>query len=202
MRNIIIIFSLLFVCKVQAQPFLNANYFTEYSKPTDVFRLGKTNLFNQMYIESGVKFSNQPDLIGNLSNSQIGLQHQLSKKLQLFHAYNYLSQNVWWGTITQQSYYANFEYKHNSNLKFNFAGSLLHSNTLIYATPQDSGSVVKSNNPFVSLSSTIKLNKFYVKPFFGFSQLNNLTDRHNQFQTGGELLFDVNDNEGLVLGLG
>ncbi len=202
MRNFIIILSIIFVSKAQAQSFLNANYLNENVKPTDVFRIGKTNLFNQIYFESGVKFSTKSDLIGNLSNSQIGLQHQLNNKLQLFHAYNYLSQNVWWGTITQQSYYANFEYKQNSNLKFNIAGSLLHSNTLIYSTPQDSGSIVKSNNPFISLSSTIKLNKFYVKPFFGFSQLNNLTDRHNQFQTGGELLFDVNDNEGLVFGLG
>jgi hypothetical protein len=187
---------------VQAQSLLYAGYLSENAKPNKEFRLGKTNLFNQMYIESGVKFSTQSDLIGNLSNSQIGLQHQLSKKLQLFHAYNYLSQNVWWGTITQQSYYANFEYKQNNNLKLNLAGSFLHSNTLIYRTASDSGSIVKSNNPYISLSATIKLNKFYVKPYLGFSQLNNLKDQHNQFQSGGELLFDTYDNEGLVFGLG
>jgi hypothetical protein len=187
---------------VQAQSFLNANYINENTKPTDVFRIGKTNLFNQMYIESGVKFSTKPDLIGNLSNSQIGLQHQLNNKLQLFHAYNYLSQNVWWGTIAQQSYYANFEYKQNNNLKFNLAASFLHTNTLVYKTKTDSGSIVKNNNPFISLSSTIKLNNFFIKPMFTLSKLNNLLDKHTQFQTGGELLFDVNDNEGLVFGLG
>lgn len=203
MRNSVIIFSFLFVCNVQAQSLLNAGFLTENTKPTSTFRLGKTNLFNQMYIESGVKFSSNSDLIGNLSNSQIGLQHQLNKKLQLFHAYNYLSQNVWWGTINQQSYYANFEYKQNSYLKFNLAGSFLHSNTMVYATAQDTnGSSIFSNNPFVSLSTTIKLKKFLVKPIFAFSRLNNLTDKHTQFQTGGELFYDVHDNEGLVFGLG
>jgi len=214
MRNSIIFLSLIFVCNLQAQSLLNAGFFNENAKPTNTFRLGKTNLFNQLYFESGVKFSSEIDTIGNLNNSQIGLQHQLTNKLQLFHAYNYLSQSVWWGNIYQHSYYANFEYKRNLNFKMNFVGSYINANSKILAsvppppippnppsatTPSEN---ISNNNYFFLVSSTFTLNKFFVKPMVAFSQLNNLKVTHNQYQVGGELYYDVHKNEKIVFGLG
>lgn len=214
MRNSIIILSIIFVCKVQAQSFLNANYLNENSKPINEFRLGKTNLFNQIYMESGVKFSNQTDTVGNLTSNQIGLQHQLSNKLQLFHAYNYISQNVWWGHVAQHSYYANFEYKKSALLKYNGVVSFLNSNTKIFQelpappvfppmqTPTKPAEYISSNNVFLLASCSYKWKHFFIKPSFAYSHLNNLKNKQTQFQTGAELLFDINNNEALVFGLG
>lgn len=214
MRNIIIILSIIFVCKVHAQSFLNANYLSENAKPIHEFRLGKTNLFNQIYMESGVKFSSKKDTVGNLTSNQIALQHQLSNKLQLFHAYNYISQNVWWGHLVQHSYYANFEYKKNAQLRFNGVFSFLKSNTKIFQelpsptvfppmqTPPKPAEYISSNNIFLLASSTYKWQYFFIKPSFVYSQLNNLKNKETQFQTGAELLYDINNNEALIFGLG
>ncbi len=215
MRNIVIIIILLmYVNDVNAQILFGAKSNYKVYKPTNTFRLGKTNLFNQLYIETGVKFSSEIDSIGNLNNSQIGLQHQLSKKLLMFHAYNYLSQSMWWGNLNQHSYYANFEYNYNNNLKFNLVGSYIYAKSKILASvppppipPAPPSQIIPSenitnNNYFFSISSTFRLKKLYLKPALAFSQLNNLKESHNQYQAGGELFYDFKNNEKLVFGLG
>jgi hypothetical protein len=199
---------------LKAQPLLSANYINEKSKPNKEYRLGKTKLFNQIYMESGVKSSNQTDTIGNLTSSLFGLQHQLNRKLQLFHAYNYISQNVWWGNIAQHNYYANFEYKKSRLIKFNGVFSFLNSNTKIFQelppppafppiqTSPRTAEYISSNNVFLLVSSTYNWKHFFIKPSFAISQLNNLKDKQTQIQTGAELIFDVNNNEAFILGLG
>ncbi len=181
-------------------------------KPNSTMRLGKTNLFNQLYFESGVKFSSNTDTVGNLNNTQFGLKHAISKKISFFHAYNYLTQNIWWGAITQQAYYANLEYKVNARLKFNVAGSYLHSRSKINPAPIDPNlpppttppqvSYINDDNGLYLVSSTIGFGHFYAKPMFVFSQLNNQGVKQDQIQTGGELYFDVKNNEAYVFGFG
>ncbi len=168
--------------------------------PIKTYRLGKTNLFNQVYFESGVKFSSNPDTTGNLNNSQIGLQHKITNKLSLFHAYNYLAQDNIWGNITQQSYYANFEYTANSKVKFNFVGSYLYNKVKVLSSSGTTFS--KRGNLFFLASSTIKLKKWSVKPLVSYSQLDNITNSGTQYQLGGELLYDLKGTEALVFGLG
>lgn len=218
MRNYItvILLLLLMANSTQAQYLLGINRseanINSY-KPNSNFRLGKTSLFNQVYFESGVKFSSESDTIGNLSNSQIGFQHQLSNKFLLFHAYNYLSQSNWWGNIKQHNYYAKVEYKFNKYLKFNISGSYIYVNSKTLASvppppipPNPPSPIVPSetiinNNYFTALSSTINLKKIYLKPSIAFSQLNNLKEQHTQYQLGGEMYFDYYQNEKIVLGL-
>lgn len=201
MRNYTLVIFIIFIqclAKVKANDRVPV-----YAKPTNTYRLGKTNLFNQLYMESGVKFSTQVDTVGNISYSQIALQHQLSSKWLLFHAYNYLTQNVRWGNINQQGYYVNLEYKKNTNLKFNIVTAYLHNRTKLNPTPaQPIVEFVSDDNIFYLLSSTIKFKHWFVKPVFAFSQLNNQGVKQDQFQMGGDLLYDVKDNEALVFGLG
>jgi hypothetical protein len=167
-----------------------------FIKPTGIARLGKTNLFNQIYVESGVKWSSNMDTIGSLHMGLIGLRHQLRKKLTLFHSYNYLSQDNFWGNVSQSGYYANFEYKVNGKLKLGFAGSYLNSRARI------TNSIINNNNYLGLLHATVAFKKLYIKPLIAYSNLNNLSEKQNQFQVGGEVLFDTKNNEALVFSFG
>jgi hypothetical protein len=167
-----------------------------FIKPTGIARLGKTNLFNQIYVESGVKWSSNMDTIGSLHMGLIGLRHQLGKKLTLFHSYNYLSQDNFWGNVSQSGYYANFEYKVNGKLKLGFAGSYLNSRARI------TNSIINNNNYLGLLHATVAFKKLYIKPLIAYSNLNNLSEKQNQFQVGGEVLFDTKNNEALVFSFG
>ena len=175
-----------------------------FIKPTGIVRLGKTNLFNQIYVESGVKWSSNMDTIGSLHMGLIGLRHQLGKKLTLFHSYNYLSQDNFWGNVSQSGYYANFEYKVNGRLKLGFAGSYLNSRARISENflLGISNKIINNNNFLGLLHATIAIKKLYIKPLIAYSNLNNLSEKQNQFQVGGEVLFDTKNNETLVFGLG
>lgn len=168
--------------------------------PTQTYRLGKTNLFNQIYLESGVKFSNNADTVGNLVSNLFGLQHALSKKITLFHALNYISQENIWGNVNQQSYYAFLEYKLNSKVKFGFSYSyLLNKTKYISGLNTD---VYNNNNHWLGLSGTFNVKKFFIKPLLAFSRLHNFTILGNQVQAGAEFVYDFNRNEKLLFGLG
>lgn len=175
-----------------------------FKKPTGIMRLGKTNLFNQIYVESGVKWSSNMDTTGNLHAGLIGLQHQLGKKLTLFHNYYYLSQDNFWGNVSQGGYYANLEYKFNNKFKMGFAGSYLNSrariseNILMGITNQ----IINNNNYLGLLHATVAIKKLYLKPSIAYSNLNYLSEKQDQLQVGGEVLFDLKNNERLVFGLG
>lgn len=168
--------------------------------PTNTFRLGKTNLFNQIYLESGVKFSNNADSVGNLSSNLFGLQHALSKKMTLFHALNYINQDNSWGSVNQESYYAYLEYKLNPKVKFGFSYSLLLNKTKYISNSYTS--IYNNTNHWFGLSATFNVNKLFIKPLVAFSRLHNFTVIGNQVQAGAELVYDFNMNEKWLLGLG
>lgn len=200
MRNSIIFLSIIFICNVNAQSFTNAGILLENIKPTSTFRIGKTNLFNQIYVESGVKMSSNSDTIGALHLGLIGFQHQLSKKLTLFHSYNYLSQNNYSGGVNQGSYYTNFEYKVNNKFKLNLATSYINNTVRINenAATKTLAETFINHNFFGLLSASINYKQLYIKPLLAASNLN----KQIQIQTGAELLFDTKNNEVLVFGLG
>jgi hypothetical protein len=201
MRSIIIVIMFLYLEPIMAN---EVNLNGSFIKPTGIARLGKTNLFNQIYVESGVKWSSNMDTIGSLHMGLIGLRHQLGKKLTLFHSYNYLSQDNFWGNVSQSGYYANFEYKVNGRLKLGFAGSYLNSRARISENflLGISNKIINNNNFLGLLHATIAIKKLYIKPLIAYSNLNNLSEKQNQFQVGGEVLFDTKNNETLVFGLG
>lgn len=175
-----------------------------FKKPAGITRLGKTNLFNQIYVESGVKWSSNMDTTGNLHMGLIGFQHQLGKKFTLFHSYNYLSQDNFWGNVSQSGYYANLEYKFNNKLKIGFAGSYLNSRVRISENflLGTINPIINNNNYLGLIHATVAIKKLYLKPLIAYSNLNNLSETQNQLQVGGEVLFDRKSNERLVFGLG
>lgn len=201
MRSFIIFILTIFVLNAQAIKLSNGLI---YKKPTSNFRIGKTKLFNQIYVESGVKLSSNSDTIGNLHMGLLGLKHQLAKKFSLFHSYNYLSQDNFWGNVSQSNYYANFEYVFNNNFKLAFVGSLLNSNVriaeniLLGTKPE----ILKNNNYLALINATFSSKKIFFKPLFAYSQLNNLDSAQHQIQAGAELLFDIKGNDNLVFGFG
>lgn len=200
MRSYLTTLLIIITGNVFGQQLSSASFLAENNLPNSSMRLGKTNFFNQIYFESGVKLSSNTDTIGNLNNSQIGLQHQLTKKLTLFHAYNYLAQDNSWGNITQQTYYANFEYVVNKNFKLNLAGSYLYNKVKLIATTGNTYS--KRDNLFFLASVTMQHQKFIFKPLVAYSQLDNLTSSATQYQAGAELTYDIKGNELYYIGVG
>lgn len=200
MRSYLTTLLIIITGNVFGQQLSSASFLAENKLPSGIQRLGKTNFFNQIYFESGVKLSSNTDTIGNLNNSQIGLQHQLTKKLTLFHAYNYLAQDNSWGNITQQTYYANFEYVVNKNFKLNLAGSYLYNKVKLIATTGNTYS--KRDNLFFLASATMQHQKFIFKPLVAYSQLDNLTSSAIQYQAGAELTYDIKGNELYYIGVG
>jgi hypothetical protein len=194
MRSFIIIIMFLCFNPIWAKEVNLMN--NSFKKPAGIMRLGKTNLFNQIYVESGVKWSSNMDTTGNLHAGLIGLQHQLAKKLTLFHNYYYLSQDNFWGNVSQAGYYANLEYKFNKKFKMGFAGSYLNSRARI------SNELINNNNYLVLMHATVAIKKLYLKPSIACSNLNNLSEKQDQLQLGGEVLYDLKNNEKLVFGLG
>ncbi|MFA9212806.1 MAG: hypothetical protein ACEQSR_03055 [Candidatus Methylacidiphilales bacterium] len=203
MRSYLTILLLIITVNVFSQHLSSASFLAENNLPSGSLRLGKTNLFNQIYIEAGVKASSLSDSIGNLNYFQVGLQHQLTKKLSVFHAYNNLIQGVYWGTIEQQSYYANFEYKASKSVKLNIVGSYLYNKTKQFPVPFVSDLKYYTNHNYFALASaTFNIKHFFYKPMLAFSQLNNLSEKNYQYQLGGDLFFDLKNNESYVFGLG
>ena len=62
-------------------------------------------------------------------------------------------------------------------------------------TPTKPAEYISSNNVFLLASCSYKWKHFFIKPSFAYSHLNNLKNKQTQFQTGAELLFDINNNE-------
>jgi hypothetical protein len=116
-----------------------------------------------------------------------------------------LSQDNFWGNVSQGGYYANLEYKFNNKFKMGFAGSYLNSrvriseNSLLGITTNQ---IINNNNYLGLLHATVAIKKLYLKPSIAYSNLNYLSEKQDQLQVGGEVLFDLKNDERLVFGLG
>jgi len=203
MRKLILLTLILNTITIQSN-FAYEGLSKNFVKPNNTLRLGKTKLFNQVYFESGVKFSSNADTVGNIHLGLFGLQHQITKKLSVFHSYNFLSQDNYWGNVGQGSYYANFEYKFNNQLKLNLVASFLHSKARVsenafLGIPHQ---IFKNDNLLGLITASYNIQKFYFKPLFAYSELNILSEKESQTQSGIDVYYDFKNNDKVVVGLG
>lgn len=87
--------------------------------------LDKPRWLDFVLVEGGGKFSNKPEVAGNLGFFGLSLNHELGRSVSLFHAYNYLSQPYYWGSYVQQNYFISPTFQLNKKLSLSLGYHLL-----------------------------------------------------------------------------
>ncbi len=64
-----------------------------------------------VYVESGIKLSDNQEVAGNILYGNIGLMHHASPKLDLYYSYTYSQQKLQWGSFLQNEIYVRPSYK-------------------------------------------------------------------------------------------
>jgi len=112
-----------------------------------------------VYVESGMKLSNDQDVAGNILYGNIGLMHHASSKLDLYYSYTYSQQKLNWGSFIQNEIYIRPSYKlkkgWSATLGMHYAG---YSSNTDYTTITDYYNSYSDNDYTTDYYTTINSN--------------------------------------------
>lgn len=150
----------------------------------------KTGLVG-FYGEYGEKISSNNSLVGNLSYYQLGLNHRIGKRFNLFQSFSNLSQNVNWGNINQYWYYVNSSIQMNRTAAIGFAATYIYADVTLNAN---------KSSPVSSIDYTAEINlkynyrKWGMKPQLGYLQVN----EDKRWNIGSSIMYKFFGNDKLM----
>jgi hypothetical protein len=144
-----------------------------------------------IYSESGSKFSNFNDTIGNTYYSHLGMQFALGSKFTSYQSYAFAYQNTLPVNIRQHQYYTHLAYKPSVNWQINGNYSIILANIQI----NNNDSVYNQYNYITGLSVLKHYKKYDLSFNASYSYLND----EDQFQAGIGLAYFVFGNDVLQL---
>jgi hypothetical protein len=144
-----------------------------------------------IYSESGSKFSNFNDTIGNTYYSHLGMQFALGSKFTSYQSYAFAYQNTLPVNIRQHQYYTHLAYKPSVNWQINGNYSIILANIQI----NNNDSVYNQYNYITGLSVLKHYKKYDLSFNASYSYLND----EEQFQAGIGLAYFVFGNDVLQL---